>query len=241
MKYLIFIVFFLTGLISYTQNPIDPSKIVSDTTYYSYSQSDSSWVEIREVEYYSGIGELTNTAVFNNQIGDTSVVTRSIVNLVQSSHLQQARALKQAFTEKSADRLFNELSTLYEAVSGESLFRGMSQRFISTYVPGSKFRIVCSDQNFTATLIEIPAGVNQGRLRLNSDSTSDLWLFNPKSNESFELQNMRAFFQSGKSGPIYFALAQENEKVKVYRPKDFISGAQATNTCLGTLRVIQTK
>lgn len=240
MKKILFFLFLLPFLAN-GQISIDPAKIVSDTTTYTYSAEDTSWIETRTVEYYSGIGELINTATFTNQIGDTSFVKDAILNSIFSEQLQQARSLKASFFNKRSDRIYSESRSVYEAITGESLERGMSQKNIGTYAPSAKFRIVCDTTDFNATLIEIPSGPNEGRLRLDRDDNSDLWLFNPKSSENFELQNMRVYFQSGGVGPIHFALFQENERVKIYRPKDHVAGPRATNTCLNTLRVIQFK
>ena len=211
MKRLIFFLFLLPGL-AQGQTPVD---IIYD---YVWSASDTSWLEVKKTLFaVEGREDLFNVRWDTTYLGDTATVQNALLRTSSEAQLQLARSYRLTIFSNQVDKLYNDSKTVYELITGEKWEKGNADQY-GQFV--GRYRVISDTSNFFANVVVLQNGANAGRLRMEREDNNDQWLFNPKSQESFQLQGARSYWQSGGTGSIEFCWDFQDRQRRVYRPRD---------------------
>jgi len=121
---------------------------------------------------------------------DSSQVARQIYVGAVNQQLQLSRHMSEAFQRAQVLQAFNNASTLYQGLTGQSLLDATSEELFPEYE--GRYRVFTSSGNFFADINRL----GNGRWRLRQltgrtgTPTGTVWVMNPRSRNNFGITNI---------------------------------------------------
>lgn len=207
-----FITFFFL-LISFAVNA---QEIISQTQEI-VSQGDTLYF-VRQTTVRENGTAFPDTLVNKYLIGDSTTTANTLFDIPYQQHIAVANGMKQALRRNFATQVFNQVNTLFQTLTGKTLYQDAGARYFSSLQ--GRYRVFRQNNtNFFANITQVA----NGTLRLAGETGEGTFVLNALGPDAFLLMNFD-HDQVGGGENFFFYWDGESTERKTFWPAERVSG-----------------